>query len=100
MYQLILQPGEIGANSESLRKEKNWTFRTRAPLVVYTSAPVGENELWVVGLDGEGAHRLVDSESTVFNYDVSPDGEFLILSIVIRFGICSSSTFHLFFVIK
>lgn len=79
-YELVLRSGEIGLNNESLRREKSWSFRTRAPLIAYTSAPVGENELWVVGLDGGGAHRLVDPENTVFNYDVSPDGEFLILA--------------------
>jgi dipeptidyl aminopeptidase/acylaminoacyl peptidase len=79
-YQLALRPGEIGANQESLRREKNWSFQTRSPLIVYTSAPIGENELWVIGPDGGEAQRLVDSEQTVFNYDVSPDGEFLILS--------------------
>jgi hypothetical protein len=80
-YRLTLRSGEIGLKNESLRGEVSWSFRTRAPLIAYTSSPVGENELWVVGLDGGGARRLVDSENAIFNYDVSSDGEFLILSI-------------------
>jgi WD40 repeat protein len=80
LYRLTLRSGEVGTNKESLRREKSWSFRTRAPLIVYTTAPIGENELWVVRLDGGGAHRLVDTKNTVFNYDISPDGEFLILS--------------------
>jgi WD40 repeat protein len=49
-------------------------------LIAYTNSVEGKKELWVTGKDGEGAHRLIDTENAIFNYDVSPDGEFLILS--------------------
>jgi WD40 repeat protein len=80
IYQLTLLPGEIGVNNESLRREKSWSFRTRTPLIVYTNMVDGKKELWVVGKDGEGAHRLIETENHIFNFDVSPNGEFLILS--------------------
>jgi len=80
-YQLTLQPGEIGANNEPLRQVKSWPFQTRPPLIIYTHSSDGKNELWVTGMDGEQPHRLVDTENAVFNYAVSPDGDFIILSL-------------------
>jgi len=79
-YRLTLHPGEIGANNEPLRRVKSWSFQTRAPSILYIHSSDGKNELWGVGMDGEQPHRLVDTENAVFDYAVSPDGEFIILS--------------------
>ena len=79
-YRLTLGSGIIGANNESMRRARHWSFQTRAPLIAYINSSNGKNELWVTGMDGKQPHRLVNAENAVFNYDISPDGNFLILS--------------------
>lgn len=81
-YELVLSAGEMGANGELLRRDKTWSFRTRKPLVAYIHSVKGKRELWVVGADGKGARRLLEIESAIADFDASPDGEFLVVSIV------------------
>ena len=81
-YRLTLRSGMIDEDNEISINEKIWSFKTRSPLITYIKTIDGNKELWAVEKDGSGANRLLDSEKSIFSYDVSPDGEFLILALL------------------
>ncbi|MEW6401123.1 MAG: Ig-like domain-containing protein [Chloroflexota bacterium] len=80
VYRMTLRPGSIGEGGELLRKEQTWTFSVRDPLIVYQSFPENRSEIWAVDKDGESPHRLVETDLRIYDFDASPNGEFIIYS--------------------
>jgi len=80
-YKLILQAGSIGQSGELLKKKQSWTLHFRSPLIAYLAASKQTTDLWVVDMNGHSPHRLMQLPYSSIEFDASPNGEFLILSV-------------------
>jgi len=80
VYELRLDPGMIGKQGEILRDGQTWVFQVRQPLVAYLASPESKSEIWVVGLQGESEKRLFEAETSILDFDASPNGEFIVFS--------------------
>jgi Tol biopolymer transport system component len=70
----------VGKSGLRLRKENVWEISVRESQVVYLASVDQKVQLWVVGMDGRAPRQLTKFDKTIFDFDVAPDGEYLVLS--------------------
>jgi Tol biopolymer transport system component len=80
VYEVKLNSGEIGQSGELLRDDQSWTFSIRPSLIAYLAFPDEGSEIWVVDKDGSSPRRLFEIETSVFDFDTSSNGEFIVYS--------------------
>jgi dipeptidyl aminopeptidase/acylaminoacyl peptidase len=80
VYEVRLGSGAIGQNGEPLRNDQSWAFSIRPSLIAFLAFPDEGSEIWVVDRKGNSPRRLFESESRVFDFDASSNGEFIVYS--------------------
>jgi len=76
---------EAGAESTSGRQSKSysWSFVPRSPGVLYlTPADVPVQSLWLATLDGDPPTEIFPTDFGVFDYEASPDGTQIMLTVL------------------
>ncbi|MBK9924345.1 MAG: Ig-like domain-containing protein [Anaerolineales bacterium] len=79
-YTLTLASGVLAQNNRSLKKTMIWGFHVRSPLVVYLVAEQGKGRLWTVEPASGTIKPLTDASLSIFGFDTSHNGEFVIFS--------------------
>jgi Tol biopolymer transport system component len=80
IYKLQLGPGKVGENGEGLRNHLTWSFSIRPPTITYLAFPGGKSEIWITDKEGTSPHRLFEFATSIFDFDASPNGEFIVFS--------------------
>jgi len=81
-YSLRLAPAALGQNGENLRRDWVKTVRVREPLIVYMTIQEGNRELFSVDLQGKNPRQLTQTNNLVFDYAVSPGGDWIAYSAI------------------
>lgn len=79
VYKLALAAGVQSSSGLALRQAQEWPVQVRRVEVVYLSSTEAP-DLWAALPDGSAARPLTNTSGRVYDYDVSPDGEWLIYS--------------------
>jgi WD40 repeat protein len=80
VYEVKLNSGQIGQDGELLRDDQSWTFSVEPSLIAYLAFPDEGSEIWVVDKDIASPRRLFEIETSVFDFDTSSNGEFIVYS--------------------
>jgi hypothetical protein len=80
IYELRLNAGTIGEEGELLRNDQTWPFSIRSPSIVYQAFPENRSEIWITDKEGTTPHRLVETDLRIYDFDASPNGEFIAYS--------------------
>lgn len=76
--------GLIGLLTMVLFRQKLQNLRS--PMVAYISAPLTSPEVWLTPTDGGQAFQLTSSGGRIYDFSVSPDGEYIAYSILSNSG--------------
>jgi Tol biopolymer transport system component len=79
-YRITLGAGSLGNNGLFLRNQHSWAIHVRKPQIVYMAFVNNAPQLWVVNTDGKSARQLGGFDKVIYDFDVAPDGEYLIFS--------------------
>ena len=81
-YTLTLDPGVLGKNGEKIAAAQTWTFKRRAPLVIYLTAQASSGDLWIADPSGsQPARQVTHTRGDIFDYAPAPNGEKIIYSV-------------------
>jgi len=81
-YHITLEAGSLGNNSLLLRKKYSGTIRIRKPQIIYIATINKKTQLWIVDTAGKTARQLGNFDKAIFDFDVAPDGEYVIFSAI------------------
>jgi dipeptidyl aminopeptidase/acylaminoacyl peptidase len=79
-YTLALSPGPLNNTGQSLKKPINWKFEVRSSKVVYLVKEGEATRLWMADIESRVTEPLTDDSLSIFNFDTSTDGEFVVFS--------------------
>ena len=79
-YRITLGAGSLGNNGLLLRKEYSGIIHIRKPQIIYIASVNNKNQLWIVDPAGKSPRPLINFDSTIFDFDVAPNGKFIIFS--------------------
>lgn len=80
-YSFTLDAGAAGLDGRVIHQAAHWNLRVRRPQVAYLSPMNAGPELWLSLPDGSRQRRLTESGGRVYDYAVSPDGEWMVYSL-------------------
>lgn len=80
-YQLSLKAGSLAQNGKIINGTHSCRVKIRMPQVVYETVDLQKGRLLTINLDGSGKKELGHFENPILSYDVSRDGENIVLSV-------------------
>lgn len=80
-YTVTLDTAAASESGRQLKRPLRWSFTTRAPSLAFLHPANGAREVWQIDADG-AATQLTETEGSVFDFSVSPDGNWLGYSVV------------------
>jgi Tol biopolymer transport system component len=83
-YRLTLQAGAASQDGHTLEQDHIWSFRTRAPELLYLGRVEPEamqHQIFVVSSDGGASRQLTNHPTGVWDFAVHPQGEAIVYSV-------------------
>jgi Tol biopolymer transport system component len=81
-YVVTVGPGVVSQRGRRMRRAESWSFTPRGSSVLYLApGDVQIRGLWVVGLDGGEGREIYSPEYGVFDFEPSPDGSQIALTV-------------------
>jgi Tol biopolymer transport system component len=80
VYSLTFTPGALAKNNAILKRTQSWKIQIRQPLIVYLVVDQDKGRLWTVAMDSGESTPLTVDMFKIYDFGVSPDGEFIIFS--------------------
>jgi TolB protein len=81
-YHIMLEAGSLGNNGLLLRRKYSGTIHVRRPQIVYIATINKKTQLWIVDTAGKYARQLGNFDKTIYDFDVAPNGEYVIFSAI------------------
>jgi hypothetical protein len=81
-YRVSIKPGVLGKDGIHLRKEYAELLKVRESRIVYLALVNKKRQLWSVGVNGKSPQQLGNFDKNIFDFDVAPNGEYVIFSAV------------------
>jgi len=75
-----LKAGALSAEGREMKNEVAWRFSVRQPRLIYV-ASTDKRDLWVTTIGGT-PKQLTQTEGSVYDYAVSPNGEQIVYSVI------------------
>jgi Tol biopolymer transport system component len=80
-YTVSLDAGVRSQSGMELRRAFSWQVSVRPADILYLS-PTDRPELWRISTDGQQPTQLTQTDGSIFDYHVSPDGSRIIYSVI------------------
>jgi len=81
-YTISFKPGALTKNGDTLKLTPSWRFQVRKPLILFLVVNQEKRRLWTIEPDNGMTNPLTDDSFKIFDFDASPNGEFVIFSAV------------------
>jgi TolB protein len=82
-YTARLRAGALSRDGRAAQQDYIWSFRVREPYIAYLSGVGGgAREVWRVPAVGGTPEQLTRTDGRLYDFDVAPDGERLVYSVV------------------
>lgn len=81
-YTARLNAGAPSDYGLTTKRDVAWSFTVRAPDIAFLAPTNGPREVWRVALAGGAPVQITQTNGQVFDYAVSPDGEYLVYSVM------------------